>query len=144
MEQEEPLLHSITLFIFLVWCGVKSFVTAPCLQKTEGKPSNDQSNNRWVGNCSQGYSSRWHSWRGGKMNSLLRWRHRGPCFHSAIYSSSRARGQSCHSISFFFKLPISTSYWSAHGCSLRSISPFLFSTHCQTLTWEEQDINLVM
>lgn len=66
MEQEEPVLHNITLLIFLVWCSMKSFVTEPCLQETEGKPSNDQSDNRWVGICSQGYSPRWHSWRGGK------------------------------------------------------------------------------
>lgn len=46
----------------------------------------------------------------GKMNSLLRWRHRCPSFHPAINSSGRARSQSYHCISLLLKFVLPTNH----------------------------------
>lgn len=93
---------------------MKSSVTCPCLQELKGSPVT-------TGVITDGWASVARDTlligtrdEGGKMNSLLRWRHRCPRFHPAIYSSGRARSQSCHSIPLLFKSPISAIYQPAH------------------------------
>lgn len=82
----------------------------------------DHSESRWVGRDTLLAGTRDE---GGKMNSLLGWRHRCPRFHPAIYSSGRARSQSHHSISPLFKSsPISRELQAGNGIKERTVSKF--------------------
>lgn len=100
-----------------------------------GNPSADPCDSRWVGICSLGQFSPWHTPEGEKkLYSLKHWHHHS--FHPAIYSSDRARSQSYHSL---FPFPFRATLKNQSGHNPKQKNVFFSSNPISQLIAKQAD-----